>query len=280
MPERFIIFCDESVEKGPFFSHFYGGVLVRANDREALEKEIQAKKEELNFRGEVKWTKITENYADKYVELVDFIFDLVEQGRMKMRIMYTQNINVPPDLDEYKVDNQYFMLYYQFIKHAFGLRYWRQEDNYDTVEVSVYIDDPPQSHDKFDRFADYIASLSAFIPFSQGGVSFPRSEVAKVVSHKHNILQALDIVLGGMQSRLNEAHTKPVPPAKRRSKRARAKELVYKKIKERIWRIYPNFNIGVSTGSPNYVERWTHPYRHWCFVPNGSTVDRSRGKRR
>ncbi|MDR6626746.1 DUF3800 domain-containing protein [Caulobacter segnis] len=275
-----IIFCDESVEKGRFFSHFYGGVLVRADDREALERELHDKKNELQFKGEVKWTKITENYADKYIELVDFIFDLVEAGRMKMRIMFTQNINVPPELDEYKLDNQYFMLYYQFIKHAFGLRYWRQEDNYDTVEVSVYIDDPPQSGLKFDKFANYISSLSAYMPFSQGGVIFPRSEIAKVVSHKHNILQALDIILGGIQSRLNESHTKPIPPAKRRSKRARAKEIVYQKIKERIWRLYPNFNIGVSTGAPNYVERWTHPYRHWCFVPNGSTIDRSRGKKK
>jgi hypothetical protein len=100
MPERFIIFCDESVEKGPFYSHFYGGALVRADDRERLEREIGAKKASLNFHGEVKWTKITSNYADKYVELVDFIFDLIESGRIKLRIMFTQNINVAPDFDE------------------------------------------------------------------------------------------------------------------------------------------------------------------------------------
>jgi hypothetical protein len=279
MPERLIIFCDESVAKGPFYSHFYGGALVRAEDREALEREIAAKKGALNLNGEVKWTKITENYADKYIELVDFIFDLVESGRLKVRIMFTQNIHIPPDFDEEKIDNQYFLLYYQFIKNAFGLRHWRQGDNHETAEVSVYIDDPPQTHAKFGRFADYIASLSSYPAFSQGGVSFPRAEVAKVNSHQHNILQAVDIILGGVQSRLNEHHTKVVPPARRRSKRARAKERVYARIKDRIWKIYPNFNVGASTGCTNKSDRWLHPYRHWNLVAYGSTVDRSRGKK-
>lgn len=280
MPERFIIFCDESVEKGPYYSHFYGGALVRADDRDRIEREIADKKRELNFNGEVKWTKITGNYADKYVELVDFIFDLIESNRIKIRIMFSQNINVPPEFDEERIDNQYFLLYYQFVKHAFGLRYWRQEDNHETASVSVYIDDPPQKDAKFSTFADYISSLSTYPPFSQGGVVFPRNEIAKVNSHEHNILQALDIILGGIQSRLNESHTRPEIPGKRRSKRARAKETVYRRIKDRIWRMYPNFNVGISTGSPNYVERWSHPYRHWCFIPTGSTVDRARGKKK
>lgn len=279
MPERLIVFCDESVVKGPFYSHFYGGALVRAEDREDLEREIKAKKAELNLSGEVKWTKITENYADKYVQLVDFIFDLIDSGRLKIRIMFTQNMHVPPEFDDEKIDNQYFLLYYQFLKHAFGLRYWRQGDNFETAEVSVYIDDPPQTGKKFSGFADYIASLSANPIFSQGGVSFPRSEIAKINSHNHSILQAVDIILGGIQSRLNEVHTKVVPPARRRSKRARAKEKVYKRIQQRIWCLYPNFNVGISTGHVNVSDRWLHPYRHWNLRAHGSTIDRSRGKK-
>src|SRR5580700_2867151 len=99
MPERLIIFCDESVEKGAFYSHFYGGALVRSDDRERLEREIHEKKLALNIHGEVKWTKITANYVDKYLELVDCAFDLIASGRIKVRIMFTQNVNVPPRMD-------------------------------------------------------------------------------------------------------------------------------------------------------------------------------------
>ena len=125
-----------------------------------------------------------------------------------------------------------------------------------------------------------MASLSSHPFFSQAGISISRSEVVKINSHHHNILQVTDIILGAMQSRLNEVHTKPKPPSKRRSKRAKAKEIVYKRIKDRIWKMYPNFNVGVSTASPNRIERHNHPYRHWCFVPTGSSQDRSRGKKR
>ncbi len=83
-----------------------------------------------------------------------------------------------------------------------------------------------------------------------------------------------------MQSRLNEKHTKPVPPAKRRSKRARAKEKVYKAIKERIFAIYPNFNVGVSTATAEGLHmRFEHPYRHWLFVPSNAEVDPERTKK-
>jgi len=276
----FIIYCDESVEKGEFFSHFYGGALVRAEDREKLEAELTAKKTALNMMGEVKWTKITWNYAEKYVELVDTIFDMIRDGRIKVRIMFTQNINVRPDLPEEKIDNEYFMLYYQFIKHAFGLRYWGLDGQNEDAGVSILIDDPPQSAEKFDKFKSYMASLSDYPVFSRSRIRIRYEDIAAIDSKSHNLLQALDIILGGIQSRLNEVHTRVDPPAKRRSKRARAKELVYAKIKERIWEIYPRFNVGANTGQTTDSDRWFHPYRHWLFVPTGSVPDRSRGKKK
>ena len=41
------------------------------------------------------------------------------------------------------------------------------------------------------------------------------------------------------------------------------------------------FNIGVSTGQPEGpINRWTHPYRHWRFVPTEYEIDASRAKRK
>jgi hypothetical protein len=90
----------------------------------------------------------------------------------------------------------------------------------------------------------------------------------------------LDVILGGIQSRLNEKHTRPHPPARLRSKRARAKAEVYAAVQKRIRKLYPNFNVGVSTAtSGGLEERFTHPYRHWLFVPNGTTIDSSKTKK-
>lgn len=83
-----------------------------------------------------------------------------------------------------------------------------------------------------------------------------------------------------MQSRLNERHTKPVPPAKRRSKRAKAKSAVYSRVKDRIWQLYPHFNVGISTGTPGgLTDRWSHPYRHWLFQPNAAYEDPEKTKK-
>ncbi|HAQ34481.1 MAG: hypothetical protein CMF74_06510 [Maricaulis sp.] len=282
MPERILIYCDESVERGRYYSQFYGGALVRASDRQEVEQRLQDVKNRNNLNGEMKWSKITENYAEKYENFLSSFFNIIEEGKIKVRIMFRQNINVPPEYDDERVDNEYFLLYYQFIKHAFGLRYWPGNNSPGEMLIaSILLDDPPQSPEKFDMFRNYMSSLSDFPVFTSSGVIVPNQEIIGVNSKKHNIMQGLDIVLGGVQSRLNEVHTRPVPPAKRRSKRARAKERVYRVIKDRIWKIYPRFNVGASTATPNgYADRWSHSYRHWNFVPNRSSVDRTRGKRR
>ena len=82
------------------------------------------------------------------------------------------------------------------------------------------------------------------------------------------ILQCLDVLLGAMEFRLNEKH-KIIPDGKRRrGKRTIAKHKLYKFINRRIREIYPNFNVGESTGlKGDNTNRWKHPYRHWKFRP-------------
>lgn len=196
---------------------------------------------------------------------------------MKIRIMFTQNRNLPI-LEEYQIGNDYFMLYYQFIKHAFGLQFAVPEGG--TASAAVLLDDVPHDAEKFRQFKEYLSSLSAFPKWARAGFSISYEDIADVDSKKHNILQALDVVLGGMQSRLNEKHTRPHPPAKRRGKRTKAKAKVYDTIKGRVRALYPNFNVGVSTATWEGLHmRHHHPYRHWLFVPSNATLDPSRTKK-
>ena len=276
--KRYIIFCDESDDKGRFYSNFYGGALIEASMQKLIHDELQAVKDELNiFSGEMKWERITEPYAEKYIRFVNATFDIVARGDMKLRIMFTQNRNQPV-LDEYQIGNDYFLLYYQFIKHAFGLQYSVPEGS--TASAALLLDDVPANSEKFRQFKEYMSSLSAFPKWSRAGFSIAYEDITDVDSKKHNILQALDIILGGIQSRLNEKHTKPIPPAKRRGKRAKAKEKVYRAIKDRIFDLYPNFNVGVSTASAEGPQtRFDHPYRHWLFIPSNAKVDPKRTKK-
>ena len=114
----YLIFCDESLLKGQFFSHFYGGALVRSKDYEDVRKALEEKKQELNLFGEIKWTKVTANYLSKYREMMDLYFKFIREGKIKVRIMFQATKH---EIEEHNDADKYHILYYQFIKHAFGL---------------------------------------------------------------------------------------------------------------------------------------------------------------
>jgi hypothetical protein len=91
-------------------------------------------------------------------------------------------------------------------------------------------------------------------------------------------MQCLDVVLGSMQFRLNDKHKEKPEGSRFRGKRTIAKEKLYKYISQRIRKIYPNFNIGVSTARSDVRNSWLHPYRHWLFKPREYEIDVSKTK--
>ena len=58
---EYIIYCDESVSDGKYYTDFFGGVLVRNTHIDAIREALDAKKQELNLSGEIKWVKVTGN---------------------------------------------------------------------------------------------------------------------------------------------------------------------------------------------------------------------------
>jgi hypothetical protein len=270
---HYTIFCDESSKKGPFFSNFYGGALVRSQDREAIELALQAKKDELNLLNELKWTGVTKNYLEKYREFIRFYFEFVQSGRIKVRIMFTQNMYRPIGLTSEQRDLGYFLLYYQMIKHAFGIQYCNP-NALDRVYFSILLDDVPDTDAKYEYFRGKLSGITDTFAFRGTNTFIPRSQIGQVDSKKHSILQGLDIILGSMYFRLNDLHKARPAGARRRGKRTLAKETLYREINKQIRQTYPNFNIGASTGTANgEADRWNHNYRHWRFRPSNFEID-------
>ena len=271
MANEYIIYCDESTESGRHFSNFYGGVLVRSEHIDEIRRALGEIKRNLNFFGEVKWQKITEPYAEKYIRLMDAFFDLVMADRIKVRIMFTQNTVIAKNLSPAHVEEKYFILYYQFIKHAFGLIYSPALPG--GVDLRIYPDKLPDTREQVEKFRSFLLSLTENREFRRRDIRVRRENIAEVRSHDHDLLQCLDIVLGAMQFRLNDRHLDRPAGARRRGKRTIAKERVYRYINTRIQAIYPRFNIGISTGHQGEdANRWKHPYRHWLFMPTERIV--------
>ena len=276
-PRELVIYTDESDKDGKYFSNFYGGVLVRSTDLAPAIEQLERAKARLHFHGEVKWQKVTENYLDKYQDLMGEFFDLVDEDRIKVRIMFTQNRLVPTALTPEQRQNEFHLLYYQFLKHAFGLPY--ATDGQHAIHIRVNLDQLPENREQNAAFKSFVLRLNHNPQFRAASVEFRPDQIAEVASHDHVLLQCLDVVLGAMCFRLNDKHKEKPPGKWRRGKRTVAKEKLYKFMLGRIRSIYPNFNIGESTGTAGDVaNRWRHSYRHWKFVPQKHRVDNTKAK--
>ena len=277
MARELIVYADESTERGPHYADFYGGSLVESTDLDEVVSRLEAVKAQENLHGEVKWGKVSANYLGKYKAVVDETFDLVAEGKLKMRVMFTHLYLRPVNLSEYHQEHSFQILYYHFLKHSFGLEFSnpRQED----LAVRYYLDRLPDTKEKNAQFKSYVHALEHYPPFRRARIRIPTDQIAEVRSHDHVVLQVTDIVLGSMQFRLNDRHKVKPEGSWRRGKKTIAKEKLYKQINKRIRSIYPHFNIGISTGlRGDHSNRWTDPYRHWCFTPREFEVDRSKAK--
>ena len=111
MKKQYLIYADESHRKGKYFSNFYGGALVNYKELVKISDKLNNKKISLGLSQEVKWTKVTEQYLNKYLELIDYFFKFVKSNKIKIRIMFRQNAMVPQNLTREHEEKEYFLLY-------------------------------------------------------------------------------------------------------------------------------------------------------------------------
>lgn len=236
-------------------------------------------KRELGLQEEVKWAKTNVCVMPRYKEMVRAFFDEMEAGCLVMRVMFTQNSQVPTGLTQDHHDNEYYYLYYQFLKHGFGLRHMPMHAR--PPKLRIYLDEIGDTKEQISKFRGYIGALAKDSYIRKLGIILKGEDITEVRSHDHILLQCLDVVLGSMSFRLNNKHLEKPPGQLHRGKRTRAKEELYKFILTEIKRVSkkPAFNIGASTGISEYpVGRWRDPYLHWIFKPKEFEYDATRSK--
>lgn len=255
---------------------FMDGALVKVADIQEIEKELNAKKDELNLKGEIKWSKVTGNYLDKYMEMINLFFSFIKAGKIKVRIMFAQNAHVSDGLTKEQTDNEYSILYYYFLKDAFGMKYSNSTPYKTKVNFSLYLDDLPCSKEQKEIFKKSLFRNN--VGFQQNNVEI--TEFVEIDSKKHVIQQCMDIILGSMNFKLNDFDKIKDEKTGKRSKRTIAKEKIYKVINKNIREIRKNFNIGITTGiNGDQSNYWKHLYRHWNFISSYSHFDETLTKR-
>jgi hypothetical protein len=277
MAKEYFLYCDESVENGKYYSDFYGGALVESIHYDQIVKALESKKTELNLLKEVKWNKVTGNYLEKYICLIDLYFQFIKEGKIKIRIMFRQSAYEAINLTETQKDNGFFLLYYQFIKHAFGFMNMPEQEIKEPKYLRIFFDELPDNKLRCEEFKSKIYGIQSLNQLIRAKLLIRREDIVDVDSSKHVILQCMDIILGSMAFRLNDMHLVKPEGSRIRGKRTIAKEKLYKHVLSNIQAIVPRFNIGVSTGGEN-ESRWNGPYRHWKFIPRNHRIDESRYK--
>lgn len=268
----FYIFCDESLKRGKYYSNFYGGILIDKIDFEKVKNVLLSKVQDLEFENsELKWSNVNTFKLEQYKSVTDVFFEFVKTNVIKVRIMFTDNRFIPTQLTKEHRDNQYHILYYHFIKLAFGLKYLTSDI---PIDLEIFFDKLPDTQRKNEQFKNFIYGIQYLPEFIESKIKIKKESIYEVDSKKHILMQCLDVVLGAMAFRLNDLHKEKPEGSKTRGKRTLAKEKLYKHINKKIRETRANFNIGITTGldgnSPNL---FFQPYRHWLFIPSSKTVE-------
>ncbi|MDE6498161.1 MAG: hypothetical protein K2L21_05825 [Muribaculaceae bacterium] len=270
------IWLDESDKKGNYYSNFYGGILINSIYYDEIISRLTELISEVGINEEIKWQKVNAFTYERYKAVIDFTFELLYTGKAKIRIFFRNNQYKPQHLTDNHINNEFTILYYEFIKHGFGLKYC--DLPVDERYVRLYIDDIPARGAQVWEFKQFILGLNNDNAFKENKVHIRENDIIEVDSCDHLPLQLLDLILGAMCFRLNNKHKIKQADTNRRGKRTILKEKLYKYILSKINVIKPNFNIGESTGFESYRDKWYSPYRHWSFKPAGYVRDYSESK--
>lgn len=270
----YVIYCDESVKSGKYFSNFYGGVLVPASRVQPVSEELLAHGQAIGLTQEIKWNKVSAGpYLEKYKAMMSAFFAFLQSGDLRVRIFFRKNSFEARGLTGEQKARQFTLLYYQFLKHSFGLVDFEHDGS--AVPIGLRLDLLPEKESHVTDFKAHLGRLRFPSCYIDG------NDIAEVDSKQHILLQCLDVVLGAMAFRLNDQHKEKPEGASRRGRKTIAKEKLYRHIAREVQQLHPHrlFNFGDSTGLAYAAENWDGAYRHWSFRPKGAQYISGRSKK-
>lgn len=196
------IYCDESThlenDGQPYM--IYGYVSIPYNEMALAKKQIREIKKKHGYKGELKWTYISDKTFPLYNEIVDYFF----MTNMKFRAVIVDKSEIDNTRVEYTYNDFYFRMYYQLLHH--------QMDMESTYNVYFDIKDTC-SQQKLHKLSEILKYNSAIRNFNF------------VKSHQVHFIQLADILMGAINYHLRIQ--RGVIEGK-----VRAKRLIVEKIKK------------------------------------------------
>lgn len=87
--KEYVLFCDESDRRGPFYSNFYGGARVPASQLRTVELALLDQRQRLGLTSEIKWEKVGPRIVERYEKFIAAFFDQIA-ARVLARHVHAQ----------------------------------------------------------------------------------------------------------------------------------------------------------------------------------------------
>jgi hypothetical protein len=256
---------------------FFGGLFARQSVVDRLSTALRDSKSRSGLRGEIKWKKVNENNIDAYKDFIDVTVDGIRTMEMAYRQMFLDRtyVWVPKDGESplNDIDVQ-FKLYYQYIKHAFGIRYLPIVKNH-SHHIMIRLDNHSSQEHKHD-LERFVLELPKII--ERPDIDF---KLAFINSSHSVALQACDLLMGAAGSYGNKMHDLRTDGKRGMSKKQAVRLDLARHIYQHLraldsdFRGSRAFNWFETTGTDGDPRNYhDHKMRIWKFKPKRYVLDR------
>jgi len=179
MNKTFNLYCDESThlenDGQPYMLIAYVGTAY--NELKLHKKAISNLKKQHKFKGEIKWSNVSNAKYSFYNELIEYFF----ATNLFFRAIIIKKEQIKTDQIGATYDDFYFKMYYQLLHHKLSME--------DTFNIYLDIKDT-RSHKKIKKLKD-ILKYNASI-----------GNLQAIRSYESSLMQLADLIMGAINYRL------------------------------------------------------------------------------
>lgn len=256
---------------------FLGGLMGPQSEMDRLESLLKSITDRRKVFREVKYGSVTPEVLDCYLELIEQLFQYIRKSDLRYRQTFLDRSYVycPAELSESRSDlDIQYRIYYQFIKHQFGLKYLPVDNSGMDHRIYIRLDDHSSQKHK-DQLRKYIEELPN---------KYERNDMKVFVSYVNSRrlrrLQVCDLLMGAAGFYGNKMHLRR-DSGKRGMKpnqaaRHKLAKFIYGHLRllDSDIRGSRAFNWFESTGKDGqWSNRLHHKIRIWKFIPRRYKID-------
>ncbi|MDX2282161.1 MAG: DUF3800 domain-containing protein [Saprospiraceae bacterium] len=179
MQKAFNLYCDESThlqnDGMPYMLIGYIGCPF--NQLKHHKNAISNLKKEHNFKGEIKWSSVSNSKFHFYNDLIKYFFET----DLFFRLIIVDKNKISNDISNDSYDDFYFKMYYQLLHHKLSM-----EDNY-----YIYIDiKDNRSHKKIEKLKNILLYNSSI------------KTLQAIHSYESSLMQLTDLLIGAINYKI------------------------------------------------------------------------------